>query len=554
MGSCQWDAAFRTVHSGPVSVCSAAKIEISRSANGFIFFGGGKHSHLLASRQSSGNVKSFCTVKAASSSKDSNASTSKNSENHTIDAFVLKNEVVDAEILWALKCIKSCYSYKSCTDVTQLFSRMFPDSEIARKFSCGEKKCAYICHFGLGPYFQTLLVDDCKNADFFTLLFDETLNQTNQKKQLDIHVRYWHKEECKVRTKYLTSTFIGHSTSEDLLSAFYECVVKLDLSKVLQISMDGPSVNWKFYSSLQENLSREYGIQSLTLGTCGLHILNNSFKHGISATGWDITSFLSSLYWIFKDCPARREDFLNVSSTKKFPVKFCSCRWLENVPAAERAIEIWNDILMFVKKIEMGKLPKITSKSFMVVLESTKDKTFLIKLHFFVSLSKVLLPFLEQYQSDKPLLPFFASDVLKLVNDCIQHFKILKPENERIEKPETLCKFNFSDPNLYNDKSKVYLGFSAEQLIKEKIKNKEIADKDVFTLRQDCRKNIITMIKHFMQKCPVNYALVRHAICIDPRVMAGYPEKAQEKMKKVLIVLSQNKRILEKDCDEIWLL
>ncbi|GBM07897.1 hypothetical protein AVEN_96510-1 [Araneus ventricosus] len=59
----------------------------------------------------------------------------------------------------------------------------------------------------------------------------------------------------------------------------------------------------------------------------------------------------------------------------------------------------------------------------------------------------------EQYQSDKPLFPFFASDVLKLVNDCIQHFKILKPENERIEKHETLCKFNFSDPNLHNDKS-----------------------------------------------------------------------------------------------------
>ncbi|GBM91471.1 hypothetical protein AVEN_52171-1 [Araneus ventricosus] len=67
--------------------------------------------------------------------------------------------------------------------------------------------------------------------------------------------------------------------------------------------------------------------------------------------------------------------------------------------------------------------------------------------------SVLTLRLIEQYQSDKPLLPYFASDVLILVNDCIQHFKILKPENERIEKPETLCKFNFSDPNLYNDKS-----------------------------------------------------------------------------------------------------
>ncbi|GBL62109.1 hypothetical protein AVEN_172918-1 [Araneus ventricosus] len=45
------------------------------------------------------------------------------------------------------------------------------------------------------------------------------------------------------------------------------------------------------------------------------------------------------------------------------------------------------------------------------------------------------------------------------------------------------------------------------------------------------------MLKHFMQKCPVNYTLVRPAVCIDPRVLAGYPEKAQEKMKKSLKVL-----------------
>ncbi|GBN29155.1 NADH dehydrogenase [ubiquinone] iron-sulfur protein 2, mitochondrial, partial [Araneus ventricosus] len=58
----------------------------------------GKHSCLLASRQSSGNMKSFCTLKAASSSEDSNASTLKESENHTIDAFVLKNTSMESLI------------------------------------------------------------------------------------------------------------------------------------------------------------------------------------------------------------------------------------------------------------------------------------------------------------------------------------------------------------------------------------------------------------------------------------------------------------------------
>ncbi|GBM29180.1 hypothetical protein AVEN_27796-1 [Araneus ventricosus] len=58
------------------------------------------------------------------------------------------------------------------------------------------------------------------------------------------------------------------------------------------------------------------------------------------------------------------------------------------------------------------------------------------------------------------------------------------------------------------------------------------------------------MIKHFMHKCPVNYALVRPAICIDPPVMAGYPEKAQERMKKIVKSLAEKLelKLLELRC------
>ncbi|GBN23887.1 hypothetical protein AVEN_145393-2 [Araneus ventricosus] len=60
------------------------------------------------------------------------------------------------------------------------------------------------------------------------------------------------------------------------------------------------------------------------------------------------------------------------------------------------------------------------------------------------------------------------------------------------------------------------------------------------------------MIKHFMQKCPVNYALVRPVICIDPQVMAGYPEKAQEKMKKLRYEVTEerNKRRIQEHREE----
>ena len=62
------------------------------------------------------------------------------------------------------------------------FPAMFPDSAIASKFACGEKKTAYLCAFGLAKHFKELLMDEVKGA--FTILFDESLNTKSQQKQI----------------------------------------------------------------------------------------------------------------------------------------------------------------------------------------------------------------------------------------------------------------------------------------------------------------------------------------------------------------------------------
>ncbi|GBN74585.1 hypothetical protein AVEN_10898-1 [Araneus ventricosus] len=169
---------------------------------------------------------------------------------------------------------------------------------------------------------------------------------------MDILVRFWH--NYQVATCYLTLVLIGHAKAHVILSAFYQCMEKLKLSKILQISMDGPNVNWKFFENLQADLEKEYSHEALSIGSCGLHILHNAFKYGESSTGWNISEILTSLCWLSKDSPARREDFLTLSTLKKFPLKFCKARWLENVPAVERDIQIWPDVVSYVQKVEKG--------------------------------------------------------------------------------------------------------------------------------------------------------------------------------------------------------
>ena len=68
---------------------------------------------------------------------------------------------------------------------------MFPDSQIAQSFSCGATKCAYLACFGIYPYFHVLLIEKIRAVKYYSLSFDESLNQINQKKQqMDMIIKF----------------------------------------------------------------------------------------------------------------------------------------------------------------------------------------------------------------------------------------------------------------------------------------------------------------------------------------------------------------------------
>jgi hypothetical protein len=58
-------------------------------------------------------------------------------------------DISKAETIWTLHTVATHASYKGNDKISDIFQKMFPDSEIAKKFSCGEKKTAYIALFGI---------------------------------------------------------------------------------------------------------------------------------------------------------------------------------------------------------------------------------------------------------------------------------------------------------------------------------------------------------------------------------------------------------------------
>ena len=146
----------------------------------------------------------------------------------TLSRWIQNKETRKAEILWALKCVLSHYSFNSNEDISALFGQMFWDSNIAKNYSCSRSKLAYLITFGIAPYFNEMLLNSVKQSSCYMVIFDESFNDLLQLDQMDVFVRFWKAD--KVLTRYIGSQFLDSGKAEDLLQALNKSLSGLDPS------------------------------------------------------------------------------------------------------------------------------------------------------------------------------------------------------------------------------------------------------------------------------------------------------------------------------------
>ena len=80
----------------------------------------------------------------------------------SMKAFTTYEIVKKAEILQSIKSVMAHFSFSASDDIGDLFKKMFPDSEIASKFACGETKTNYLLCFGVAPFFEEKVLQKIK--------------------------------------------------------------------------------------------------------------------------------------------------------------------------------------------------------------------------------------------------------------------------------------------------------------------------------------------------------------------------------------------------------
>ena len=287
-----------------------------------------------------------------------------------------------------------------------------------------------------------------QNSPYFSLSFDESLNKVLQNGQMDVNVRFWNTEECKVETRYLTSEFLGRATAEDIFESFMKATSQLDQSKLLQVGSDGPNVNIKFLELFDQKRAFLELVSTVNTGTCGLHTVHGSLKAGIKASGWELGKVLKAMHYLLQDFPSRQDKYVKYTEPNVMPIAYCGHRWCENEKACERAALIWNDYIKYIKYcLALAKSKQLQGKRFDCLVKGMKDPFMPVKFKLVEFVAIKLNAFLRGFQTNKPMMPFLY-DVLKdIVGSLLQMF-IKKETCDANDTLQKLLKLDLNDVNI----------------------------------------------------------------------------------------------------------
>ena len=86
-----------------------------------------------------------------------------------------------------------------------------------------------------------------------------------------------------------------------------------------------------------------------------------------------------------------------------FPQKFCVLRWLENGAVLKRAIEINQNLKVYLKHLKEKKNFPTKGDRFTIAIDKLGSPMHLAALHFSLSVLNEIEPYLVLFQAERPL-------------------------------------------------------------------------------------------------------------------------------------------------------
>ena len=253
------------------------------------------------------------------------------------------DKVIEAEVRWATFVSKHNLAFLS-SDHAKLFKVMFPDTEIAKRFSCARTKTTAIVKVGLAPHFTKRVIDSMSTP--FSLLMDESNDKTDI-----ILVRVLDPVVGECRTWFLDMPVVNIGTADNLFQALKSSLEKHGLRAVAFMS-DTTNVMKGARSGVQKLIKNE--IPTLYDVGCICHLADLTVKAGLKALPVDIDQLFVDVFYYFHHSSKRKQQFVDLfcgsswcslfSTEPEIILKHCPTRWLSLLKCVDQYLRQYDGL------------------------------------------------------------------------------------------------------------------------------------------------------------------------------------------------------------------
>lgn len=218
---------------------------------------------------------------------------------------------------------------------------------------------------------------------------------------------------------------------------------------------------------------------------------------------------------------------------------------------AIKSLELIPDLREFCSQAELNKTEPKNHEGYTIVKTAVSSDNLLKAKHlFWISIAQDFQPFLQLYQADRPLVPFLAKDLEKLLRNIMNRF-VKEDVMANATSYLKLAEINVLSAEQVKAAKLIDVGLATKRELSALRHNKKITQAQELEFIVQCKSFLTRSTEKLLEKCPIKYPIVRSMRCLDPQVLAGSVSSSVKLFGRLLNCLINAERVNEMDADSL---
>ena len=422
-----------------------------------------------------------------------------------------EHKVSTSELLFTRFLVEHNIAMEAGTHFTKLLPKLCPDSEIAKKFTCGRTKATALVNF-MGENVQNEIVQCIKDKPY-SISSDGSNDQSDKFYPLVIT---FVNDSGEIKHGLDVPTVEESTcTGQNIFNVISSSLSKygLNLSKCLAFGADNANVMSGTKSGVIGFIRKDN--PHVHFSGCPCHLIHLAAKYASDQLSTPVASRLIDIFYYLKHSAKRQNELSLLKERygiKDLKVlKYCPTRWLSMRQCISRLLELWSPLRDFFEN-EQPKAGKETSSD-KTTPESFERCVSFLKSHTAKATCLFLCHALDSFDKYNMALQYDKPEIHK-VRDILH--ALLREVLVKFIKPAAFKSGSILEINpgtTYNHKSDADIVIGAQ--CKAYVVEKKFGDSKSKKFVNECRNFYIKAATYMATKLPMKDPLLQHATVFD---------------------------------------